>query len=243
MKVLRNYVDFPHYIIYDLGSVQRFNGVVVFPRQDLEAGGVLQFRIYTSDNIEELTERISTSSNQGYDYEDEFDNYDYLPFSGRIYQSSKEINSRYVGFSSLSSTDEANTAISEFYLSYTTSQVIPFTRIFTSVPEGHVMPRRLDRSLWTVEANSYVTNIPTLSVESCIDDDTTTYWQSWTENSGGTDKNPSEPYLLTFDLQETVSFQAFSLLPRQDSNIGKILSYELYTGDDKSTVQSDRNSR
>ena len=112
------------------------------------------------------------------------------------------------------------------------------TFFYTSFPDGHVMPNRLDRTGWKAMTNTYENDY---EAQKAIDGDNGSFWIS--QYSSGTLLPSGETICIYFDLQEPREFASFSLLTKQndpqgDNNRknGRIQKYKIYVGNDTSVI-------
>ena len=112
----KNFSDFPHWVIYDRGNNEPFNGFVIFPRQDIFSGVITKFQIYSSNSISDF--EFFLGRDQGEPNYEGIVEYKEITYNGQYYKLPNNITNRYVCICSLSSNDNENTFISEFYLTY-----------------------------------------------------------------------------------------------------------------------------
>ena len=120
------------------------------------------------------------------------------------------------------------------------STSIPTTstiHIYRSFPQSLVLPKLLDRTGWIADANSYAGKEPP---SQAIDGNINTNWHSYWDSDGDSLQSPEgEPFYFILNLRRPQRIGAFSLLPRQKDNAGKITAFEVYVGnDDNETRQN-----
>ncbi|OHS97299.1 alpha-N-acetylgalactosaminidase [Tritrichomonas foetus] len=103
-------------------------------------------------------------------------------------------------------------------------------------PESSFSVTPLDRSKWKVTANNEQTTKAGVegAAVNLIDGNPNTLWHSKynDQGEGGHDdrKNKDDPYIITFDFSEVITFSSFSHLPRNNLGNGVIYHFEIYIG-------------
>ena len=112
------------------------------------------------------------------------------------------------------------------------------TFFYTSFPDGHVMPNRLDRTDWKAMTNTYENGN---EAQKAIDGDNGSFWIS--QYKSGQALPSGETICIYFDLKEPREFASFSLLTKQNipqndgQKNGKIQRYKIYVGNDTSVIE------
>jgi hypothetical protein len=108
--------------------------------------------------------------------------------------------------------------------------------VWTSVAEFQVLTtggKTLDRTGWTVTADSEELSPEVAPATNAIDGDSATYWHTYWEPSGTNDA--PLPHYLIVDLGAAAEVTGFTYLPRQNSRNGRIKDWEFYVSSSGTT--------
>lgn len=108
--------------------------------------------------------------------------------------------------------------------------------VWTSVAEFQVLTtggKTLDRTGWTVTADSEELSPEVAPATNAIDGDTATYWHTYWVPGGATDA--PLPHSLIVDLGAAAEVTGFTYLPRQNSGNGRIKDWEFYVSNSNTT--------
>ena len=202
-----------------LPEAQALSGIIYTPRQDLSIGRAKRVNVYLSADSPE-TARLVKSSNIFSSFK-----IDSTISFGKTYEA------KYIVFE-ITETSDGYGTVAELNLVKGTGTVSEITgeviAPLEDTEESELVSgvSVIDREDITV----YVSSDTGDSKGNMLDGKKDTYWHSWIsgDENGNVLDQTYPPYELTFDFGKNMTVSGFIYTPRQDRDLGRMLSYELY---------------